>query len=127
VLVTDSNFDFLNGFTLAVDSSNRPLFSVAASTRNARATSSVSIAPNTTHHVVGTYDGARIRVYVDGVERANVAYNGGTSYTSGRDIFLGRAFVQNYGYLNGTLDEVALYTGAMPAATVLAHYNAGKP
>jgi YD repeat-containing protein len=127
VLVTDSNFDFSNGFTLAVDSSNRPLFSVASSSRNARATSSVAIAVNTTHHVVGTYDGSRIRIYVDGVERGNVVYNGGTNWAGGRDIFLGRAFVQSFGYLNGTLDEVALYTGVMPAATVLAHYNAGKP
>ena len=33
----------------------------------------------------------------------------------------------NFGFLNGTLDEAALYSGAMSAATVLAHYNAGKP
>ena len=40
----------------------------------------MTIAPNTTHHLVGTYDGSRIRIYVDGVERANVVYNGGTNY-----------------------------------------------
>ena len=127
VLLSNSNFDFTNGFTLAVDSSNRPLFAVGGNFSNGRATSSVTIAPNTTHHLVGTYDGSRIRIYVDGVERANVVYNGDTNYANGRDIFLGRAFVTNFGFLNGTLDEAALYTGAMSAATVLAHYNAGKP
>ena len=30
-------------------------------------------------------------------------------------------------YLQGTLDEPALYTSALSAATVLAHYEAGKP
>ncbi len=124
-LVTDSSFDLSNGFSLAIDSSNRPLFFVGRANTGAQATSSVAVSPNTTHHIVGTYDGSRIRVYIDGVERANRVYNGGVIYAGARDLYLGRAFATSTNYLNGTLDEVALYNQALPAATVLAHYNAG--
>ena len=133
-LITDSSSDFNDGFSLAVDSSNRAVFVVARNliitTQRGTATSSVTLAPNTTHHVVGTYDGSRVRVYVDGVERGNVSYSSGISYASGRDLFFGRKANSSglsTNYLDGILDEAALYTAALPAATVQAHYDAGKP
>jgi YD repeat-containing protein len=127
---TDSTSEFNNGVSLVIDSSNRPVFYVARNfLQRGTATSSVTVAPNTTHHIVGTYDGSRVRVYVDGVERANVAFSGGAGWNSGRDLLLGRRVSSSSTqyHLQGTLDEPAIYTQALPAATVLAHYNAGKP
>jgi hypothetical protein len=54
---------------------------VQNATGSAAATYSGLIDTNT-HHVVMTYDGSTIRLYVDGVERNNVARSGGVPATS---------------------------------------------
>jgi glucose/arabinose dehydrogenase len=131
-LVTNAVEDWVDGFTLAVNSSNKPVFFVGVSnSTKATATSSAALTLGAIHHVVGTYDGSRIRVYLDGVERASVAYTGGVAYGSGRDLMLGRqrksTDKSSIRYLDGTLDEVALYAAALPAATVQAHHARGAP
>jgi PKD repeat protein len=132
-LVSDSSADFDNGFSLVIDSSNRPVFAVARQTTSisrGQAVSPTTVAPNTTHHLVGAYDGNRVRIYVDGVERANAIFNQSPTWSSSRDLRIGRPISTTslaQRYLQGTIDEPALYTSALSAATVLAHYEAGKP
>jgi len=132
-LVSDSSADFDNGFSLVIDSSNRPVFAVARQTTSisrGQAVSPTTVAPNTTHHLVGTYDGTRARIFVDGVERANVLFNSNPTWNSSRDLRIGRPISTTslaQRYLQGSIDEPALYTSALSAATVLAHYQAGKP
>jgi YD repeat-containing protein len=134
-LISDSATEFNNGFSLAIDSGNRPLFVAARENiigivSRGQATSATTVAPNTTHHLVGTYDGSRVRIYVDGVERANASFSGAATWPSGRDLRIGRpnsATSLAQRYLQGSIDEPALYTSALSAATVLAHYEAGKP
>jgi PKD repeat protein len=138
-LVTDTSGDTSgaslsldNGFTLAIDSTNHAVFSAARNvvftTTRATATSSVTLAPNTIHHVVGTYDGNTLRIYVDGAQ-VGTANLSSITWSGSRDLRLGRPVDSSSTsfHLQGMLDEVALYTQALPAATVLAHYNAGKP
>jgi hypothetical protein len=78
-----------------------------------------------THHVVFTRDattGALV-LYVDGVSQATGS--GGLNLLNGSpNIRLG-ALKANGPFFNGTLDEVALYTAALPAATVREHYQSG--
>jgi concanavalin A-like lectin/glucanase superfamily protein len=76
-------------------------------------------------HVVGTYDGARQRLYVNGVEVANRAQTGAASVSS---------YTLNVGSWNGTgeyfggdVDEVAVYDKTLTSARVSAHYAAGAP
>jgi PKD repeat protein len=134
-LISNSDDDFNNGFSLVIDSSNKPIFIAARENiigivTRGTATSSVTVAPNTIHHIVGTFDGSRVRIYVDGVERGNATFSGNPSWPSGRDLRIGRPISSSnlsQRYLQGTIDEPAIYTSAMSAATVLAHYNAGKP
>jgi trimeric autotransporter adhesin len=132
-LISDSSSDFDNGFSLVIDSANRAMFSVARTTgftvTRGQATSSVTLAPNTTHHVVGTYDGTAARIYVDGVQVGTASFTVAVSWAGTRDLRLGRPVSSSSPtlFLQGTLDEAALYTQALPAATVLAHYNSGKP
>ncbi len=134
-LVSDSSADFDNGFSLVIDSSNRPVFAVARQNiigqiTRGQAVSPTTVAPNTTHHVVGTYDGNRARIFVDGVERANVSFSSDPTWNSSRDLRIGRPISSTslaQRWLQGSIDEPALYTSALSAATVLAHYEAGKP
>jgi glucose/arabinose dehydrogenase/PKD repeat protein len=130
-LVTDS-FDDLatDGFVLAVSPANKPLLFVGANpTTKVTSTSSQALALGTTYHVVGTYDGQRVRVYVNGVQRASVAYVGGVTWHASRDLLLGRQRKAGDGavrWLDGRLDEVALYDLALAGATVQSHYDLGS-
>jgi PKD repeat protein len=134
-LVSDSSADFDNGFSLVIDSSNRPVFAVArqnilGQVTRGQAVSPTTVVPTTTHHIVGTYDGSRARIFVDGVERANVSFSSDPTWSGSRDLRIGRPISSTslaQRYLQGSIDEPALYTTALSAATILAHYQAGKP
>jgi subtilisin len=70
-------------------------------------------------HLIGTFDGAALRLYVNGAlvgsAPANAA-SGGSGVT-----FVGRLGSNAY-YLNGALDEVAVYPTALSASRARAHY-----
>lgn len=78
------------------------------------------------HHCAATYDNVTIRVYVDGVQVASVAFANGALGQNGAAMAIGR----NQGgvnYFNGTIDEVAIYTTALSAARIAAHAAAVQP
>lgn len=78
------------------------------------------------HHVVFTRTRASgvLSLYVDGAA-AGTATGNTVSLTGPASINFGR--IQSAtNYLAGSLDEVALYTTPLSAATVLSHYNAGR-
>src|SRR3989338_39996 len=74
------------------------------------------------HHYVGTYDGSNIKIYVDGVLKTTTAYTGVINITDtgvltiGRDDGLDR-------YLNGSIDDAAVYNRALTADEVLGRYG----
>lgn len=81
------------------------------------------------HHVVVTRTGSdkKWRLYVDGSLDATSAADSissitGLVYTA---IGVDRSNTA-LGFLNGTIDEVALYTVALSGSQILAHFNAGK-
>ena len=77
----------------------------------------------TWYHLVGTYDGTNASFYVNG----NLI---GTQPASGylanpaNALAVGQR-ADGYGYWDGNLDEVAIYTNALTADRVLAHYEVG--
>lgn len=96
-------------------------------------TSVGTIAPNTAHYVVGTYDetAQSMSLWIDGQLDQTLAGNSGDlvhgdATTSGLGI--GGAFNDGSGAVawNGIIDEVAIYATALDQAEVAAHYLAGK-
>jgi hypothetical protein len=82
---------------------------------------------NAWHQVVCTAtSGGAIRLYVDGVDRANSTTARRTN-TSSRSIIVGANDLGgSYGqFYTGTATAVSVYNTALSAAQVLAHYNAG--
>jgi concanavalin A-like lectin/glucanase superfamily protein len=86
-----------------------------------------ALAAGTWSHVVGTFDGATLRLYVNG---ALVASAGSSALASGS----GAAFIGRLGAeggspsiypFSGALDDVAVYNTALSPARVLAHYAGG--
>ncbi|HUT96047.1 MAG TPA: TasA family protein [Candidatus Paceibacterota bacterium] len=76
---------------------------------------------NNWHHVVGTYDGSKVRLYVDGAEigsgtatTVNITYNSNNFYLGS----YGNGF-----YWKGLIDEIKIYDKALDFSEVVSHYG----
>src|SRR6185503_9243645 len=79
-------------------------------------------------HVVGSYDGATLRLYVNGAAAGTATV--GTLATGSGPAFLGHLGAEGgnpsiYPF-SGAIDEVAVYGSALPAARVLAHFTGAQ-
>jgi hypothetical protein len=81
-----------------------------------------AIATGNAYYVVGTYDGAVQRLYVNGAEVANTHLTGAIS-SSSQELSLGSWDADSEPF-NGTIDEVAVYTLALSPVRIDAHYQA---
>jgi len=91
------------------------------------AESSTSVNDNNWYHVVGTYDGSFIRIYVDGVERGSKAASGWTLSSSTGFVQMG-GYCNNNSYpWNGLIDEVRVYNRALSAGEITRLYQLTKP
>ncbi|MGK2955460.1 MAG: LamG-like jellyroll fold domain-containing protein [Solirubrobacterales bacterium] len=86
-------------------------------------TASEPVKPGVWQQVVGTWDGVDIRIYVDGIESGKTEATKRPSSIS--------TFYVGYGELapwfSGSIDEVAYYIIALPAARVYQHFLADPP
>lgn len=76
------------------------------------------------HHIVGTYDGVKVRLYKDGVEVGS-----GTSATQSIDYNTDKFYIGSYGngyYFSGLVDEVRVYSKALNGAEILQRYQIGQ-
>ncbi|TAL21855.1 MAG: hypothetical protein EPN94_12110, partial [Nitrospirae bacterium] len=77
-------------------------------------------------HLVGTFDGTTVKIYIDGVLKnsyvmpGTINYSGIGNFTVGQiyDLYSGR-------YWSGKIDDVAIYNRALTDAEILEHYQAG--
>src|SRR5205823_84091 len=82
-----------------------------------------TLALNTWSHVVGTFDGSALRLYVNGALVATSAAAGPLNSGSGPS-FLGRLGQSLYPF-QGSIDEVAVFSAALSPDRVRAHYLGG--
>ena len=82
-----------------------------------------TLALNTWTHLVGTFDGTTLRLYVNGVLAASAAAQGPLNSGSGT-AFIGR-LGQNLYPFQGSLDEVAVFPSALSPERIRAHYLGG--
>lgn len=77
------------------------------------------------YHVVGTYDGSQVRIYVNGVLEADAPASIVLDYST-RPLFIGTSGETVFdGKLNGVADEASIYSRALNASEVAALYAAG--
>ena len=102
-------------------------FGVAVSGTEHTAVSTTTPLNNTWYHIVATYDGETLRVYVNGVqEGANTAPSGNIQYSAGSTALgVGRRYFGTAWTTNGTMDEVAIWSRALNATEVGQLYNGG--
>jgi hypothetical protein len=122
----DDAFNLLYGLT-----SGKPQFFVASGS-GASANSGVgstAMAVGTWYHICGTYDGANVRVFLNGVQEASAAATLTMPTAGTRTVWLGR---NNHtdGYTSGDIDSVRIYNRALlvsEIAAVLAEERSGYP
>jgi hypothetical protein len=81
------------------------------------ATGSTAIAVGTAHEAIGTFDGASVKLYVDGVIDATASFAGSIA-SSANDLVLGAGF-------NGTLDDTSIFDAAYGASEAGESFTAG--
>jgi Concanavalin A-like lectin/glucanases superfamily len=89
--------------------------------QSARSTTSLAI--GTWYHVVATYDGQTLRIYVNGVEEDNAQSTQSMSNTTGP---LNVGNLAGWDDFGGLIDEVAVYNRALSATEVQLHYDSGR-
>jgi hypothetical protein len=73
-------------------------------------------------HLVGTFDGQVMRIYVDGEERGRMDRPGPIKPNEFH-LCLGNFEVGHAAHFTGLLDEVKLYNRALSAEEIRAHYS----
>jgi hypothetical protein len=74
------------------------------------------------HHVLGTYDGSDIRLYIDGSLKDAIAQTG-TTKDADNNLSIGRDFNNNY--FDGLIDDVKIWNYALTAEQVKTEYAGG--
>ena len=111
------------GYLLRIRTNETPLFVVANKTQGVgsagAALSSIVMQPDVFYHIVGTYDGERVRVYVNTVLAGENLYSGGIGTNNKILTFGGLRGVPNF---TGTIDEIRIYDRALGHDEILDLY-----
>lgn len=85
-------------------------FVIQTSSGGLKSLTAGSLIAGMTHHLVGSYDGSTMRLYVDGVLVGTASKTG--SFTGSETFSIGRNPSYSNRFLDGRVDEVAVYTSA---------------
>ena len=107
------------GVLLWLDGSGNYTLAVTAHRAN-YLTTSVAPTIGAWEHVVGTWDGAMLRLYVDGNEIGSQAFTGAPGLPT-NDLQIGD-YAESNRYFEGAVDEVALYDHALTADEIAAQH-----
>lgn len=83
-----------------------------------------SLAANTRYHVAAKYDGANMKIFVNGSADGTIAATGALNSTDSVTMRFG-AYGSAFEYFNGVIDEFSVYTTALSDAAILSDYQAG--
>ena len=112
-----------NGGFLIMSSSNRFQFYVDTTGSGGWVSiqNNVGIVTNQWYHIVSTWDGSNIKMYVDGVLQTNTASVSQIVYSIDISATIGKYATS---YFNGSIDEVAVWNTALTSTQVSEIYNA---
>jgi hypothetical protein len=80
---------------------------------------------NVWYHAVATYDGATMRLYLNGVQVGSTAKTGSIATSTSVPVSIGRnPSGTGSNYVNGAVDDMRIFTRALAAAEVTALYTA---
>jgi PKD repeat protein len=107
-----------SGFT-----TNQLEFSITT-TSNTTYTATQTLTSGTKYYIAATYDGSRMRIYVNGVALGSGQAKTGNIRNSAQPLRIGSFWTSDF--WDGAIDEAAVYSTALSATTITAHYDNGK-
>ncbi|HII15248.1 MAG TPA: hypothetical protein HA362_02955, partial [Nanoarchaeota archaeon] len=119
-VVKTSNSGWGDGYGIYVHNDNTVKFFVNTYTNIA---SKAVTDDGNWHHVVGTYNGSSVRIWVDGTEGTPFALSGAITTTTGT-LKIGAGDVGLTQDYNGSIDEVMIWNRALSTEEINASYNA---
>ena len=122
-MILDNTHQGLKGFHLSVDNGKATL-TLFGATLKQTLTGNTTLSAKKWHHVAATYDGAWMRIYLDGKPDGTKALSGGL-IPSGEAIFVGTPVDKKAGWLNGSLDELKLCKVAKAEGRIYDEYVRG--
>jgi hypothetical protein len=99
-------------------SPNKLQFVLQVGTVSQKLSSTTALSTNTWYHVAATFDGSVMRIYLNGV--LDCSLNAAGSAVANAPFSMGRTY-EDVRILNGSLDEVRVWTRALSAAEILAN------
>lgn len=112
----------VEAFQLRISGGNAS-FVIQTSSGGLKSLTAGSLTVGMNHHLVGSYDGSTMRLYVDGVVVGTTAKTG--SFTGSGTFSIGRNAAFSNRFLDGRVDEVAVYSSALSPTDVRTHLEAG--
>jgi len=127
-VVSKNNYvNDLNGYNLGISSSNQGITGEIADESDNNYIKSSGYDDDQWHHVVFTWDGSYLRIYVDGSSDATPVSQTLTPVSGVYNLHIGKiASVDNY-YYDGIIDEVRIYNRALSAGEVERLYKLSQP
>jgi uncharacterized protein (DUF362 family) len=107
-------------YTMVVSATNRLYAHIFTDEGDTLFTGSLEIPLYTWTHVATTYDGAVVRLYVNGVQDPTTGNLTGTVNSTGRDVNIGACLPYDSEYFDGMIDEVRILTRALTAEEIAA-------
>lgn len=110
-LVSHCDSECRNGYILRLNTNDQVVFQVATATDTFSCVGKSRIVSGVWTHVRGSYDGQKIRCFVNGVLEGSIDWSGTVTYLSSARVEIGgRSQLQSM--FAGSMDEVALFPGA---------------
>jgi uncharacterized delta-60 repeat protein len=113
-----------HGYNLRTGDNGKLSFVVATASWWKEASTASLMSTGQWHHIVGTYDGTTVKVYIDGVERGSAA-GGGDLVASSYALNIGRSPYYTDRLFDGVIDEVAIFNRALTPSEVQSIYQHG--
>lgn len=127
---TSTNPAIVNGFLLYHSNSGQPQFQVRCAGTGAVGSQNATVMViGNWYHLVGTYDGANVRVYRNGVVGGTAGAGTGILVQSASAAFqTGRTPASAAGnYFQGHIDEVSVWNKTLSDSDIIKLYNDGRP
>lgn len=102
-------------------------FAVAVGGKFPQAVTKATVPTGSWHHVVGTFDGHTLAVYIDGSRATTSAVSGTIRPSTGTNLMIGADPIDPARKFTGAIDEVRVYKRALSAGEVAALYEAEDP
>jgi hypothetical protein len=112
-------------YELYVMSDRTPRFGLSINSAYTSVSSSTPVSLNTWNHIVATYNGSQMKIYLNGKEIASKNQTGSIN-TNNEPVYIGTRTPVGNEAIDGQIDDVRIYNYALTAEQVKALYNEGS-